>query len=321
MSVKSQYQFNDEDINFDKVSESLAAKFWRGFAYVVALIVVAILLNIVYSLFFDSPRERQVRRENELLQQQYELLSARKQTIDTVFMGVRETDKDIYRVIFETEPIDRDSAQGLFDPYLMLLNRTDENIVHETAGRLDSMITQASENNTRYEVTRIMGENKAEMLPFIPAIQPIENRDLTRTASGFGFRMHPIYEIRKMHSGMDFTAPIGTPVFATADGVVETAARSVRGLGNRIIIDHGYGYKTLYAYMDEFKVRRGNSVRRGDVIGTVGNSGLSAAPHLHYEVHFNEEPVNPVNYYFLEINPEQYDQMILISIKSGQSFD
>jgi len=318
---KSQYRFDQEEINFSKLKNNLGARLWRGFIFVLALIMAAVILNIIYSLFFDTPRERQVRRENELLRQQYEVLNNRKQMIDTVFKDVLATDKDIYRVIFETEPFEEDSAKGFIDPYIMLLSRSNELIVNETAVQLDSLLSYAERTNEEYDITRIQSVNQAEMLVYIPAIQPIENKDLTRTASGFGYRMHPIYEIRKMHSGMDFTAPVGTPVFATADGTVETAAKSVRGQGNRIIIDHGYRYKTLYAYMDALTVRSGQKVKRGDVIGTVGNSGLSAAPHLHYEVHLNGEPVNPVNYYFLELSPDQYDRMILISIKSGQSFD
>lgn len=318
---KSKYRFDQDEINFSKLKDNWGTKLWRGLIFIIGLLLIAIILNVLYSLFFDTPRERQVRRENELLRQQYEVLNNRKQMIDTVFKGVLETDRDIYRVIFETEPIEEDSVQGYIDPYILLLSRSNEQIVYETAKHLDSVLSYAENLNQQYDITRIQSINKAEMLISIPAIQPIENNDLTRTASGFGYRMHPIYEIRKMHSGMDFTAPVGTPVYATADGTVETAARSVRGLGNRIIIDHGFGYKTLYAYMDALLVRNGQKVKRGDVIGTVGNSGLSAAPHLHYEVHLNGTPVNPVNYYFLELTPEQYDRMILLSIKSGQSFD
>ncbi|MBN2697358.1 MAG: M23 family metallopeptidase [Bacteroidales bacterium] len=319
--MNSKYRFNDDHIHFDKVRSNWGVKFWRGLIYVVALVTAAILLNGLYSFFFDSPRERQVKRENELLREQYAILEQRKSTIDTVLHHVRQTDKDIYRVIFETEPIERDSMRALMDPFKLLMNKTNEQIVSETAFRLDTVLARAGMKNLSYDMTRVLGESRREMLPFIPAIQPVENQDLTRTASGFGYRMHPIYEIRKMHTGMDFTAPIGTPVYATADGVVETAVRSVRGMGNRIIINHGYGYKTLYAYMDDLLVREGTRVKRGDVIGTVGNTGLSTAPHLHYEVHLKGKPVNPVNYYFLELTPEQYNQMIMISINSGQSFD
>jgi murein DD-endopeptidase MepM/ murein hydrolase activator NlpD len=167
----------------------------------------------------------------------------------------------------------------------------------------------------------IKGSNRAEMLPAIPAIQPIDNQDLTLVASGFGFRIHPIYKISKMHTGIDFSAPVGTPIYATGDGVVESVTRSGRGLGNRILIDHGFGYKTLYACMDEISVRQGRRVKRGEKIGTVGDSGLSVAPHLHYEVRLNGEQVNPINYFFLELSPRDYDRLILISKMSGQSFD
>ncbi|MCK5068531.1 MAG: M23 family metallopeptidase, partial [Bacteroidales bacterium] len=160
-----------------------------------------------------------------------------------------------------------------------------------------------------------------EMLPCIPAIQPIVNRDLTLIASGYGHRIHPIYKIPKMHNGIDFSAPVGTPVYATGDGVVQVSSQSARGLGNQILIDHGYGYQTLYACMDELSVRRGQQVKRGDLIGTVGDTGLSVAPHLHYEVHLDGEPMNPINYFFLELSPADYDRLILISMMSGQSFD
>jgi murein DD-endopeptidase MepM/ murein hydrolase activator NlpD len=167
-----------------------------------------------------------------------------------------------------------------------------------------------------------MAKNKEEMLASIPAIMPISNKDLTRTASGFGWRIHPIYKIRKFHEGMDFTAPVGTEVYATGDGVVIDVRSSYRqGYGKRVLIDHGYGYITRYAHLDEFNVVRGQRVKRGDVIGFVGNTGLSTAPHLHYEVEKDGEKVNPVHYYFNDLTPQQYEQMIFISSNSGQSFD
>jgi murein DD-endopeptidase MepM/ murein hydrolase activator NlpD len=162
---------------------------------------------------------------------------------------------------------------------------------------------------------------KADILRALPAIQPIRNQDLTRTASGYGYRIHPIYKIKKMHPGIDFTAPTGTEVFATGDATVEVVEMSKRGNGNTIVLNHGSGYKSLYLHLDAFKVKVGQKVNRGDVIAWVGNTGLSVAPHLHYEVELDGNPVNPVNYFFLELSPESYDKMILISIKSGQSFD
>ncbi len=319
--ARSQFKFNPEDLNYDKLDDSLRARVWRIAIYIAAILVIAILLNVAYSLFFDTPRERQIRRENELLLEQYEILSERKRVVDTVMHEIQQIDKDIYRVIFETEPVEPGMNPGNDLNYQNLLHASNEEIVTFTAHKLDSLISHDKSTASMYDVLMIKGENRLDMLPAIPAIQPIENGDLTLIASGYGHRIHPIYKIRKMHTGIDFSAPVGTPVYATADGVVETATRSGRGLGNRIVINHSYGYKTLYAYMEELNVRSGQQVKRGDVIGTVGDTGLSVAPHLHYEVHLNGEPVNPINYFFLELTPEEYDRLILISIMSGQSFD
>ena len=318
---QSQFKFNPKDLNYRKLDDSLGARTWRIVIYVAAVVVIAVLLNVVYSLFFDTPRERQIRRENELLLQEYEALSERKRMVDTVMGEVEQIDRDIYRVIFETEPVQPDVSQASGMTYQNLLLTRDEEIVNSSAHKLDSMITQINRSKSIYDILMIKGENHLEMLPALPGIQPIENRDLTLIASGFGHRIHPIYKIPKMHTGIDFSAPVGTPIYATGGGVVKTVIRSERGLGNQIVIDHGFGYTTLYASMDELNVRQGAEVLRGDQIGTVGDTGLSVAPHLHYEVHLNGEAMNPINYFFLELSPGDYDRLILISMRSGQSFD
>jgi len=318
---QSQFKFNPEDLNFNKLDDSLGARIWRIVIYVAATVVIAVLLNVVYSLFFDTPRERQIRRENEMLLEEYETLSERKRMVDTVMQEVEQIDRDIYRVIFETEPVGPDLSHSSGMTYQKLLHTGDEDIVNNSARKLDSMIRHINRTESLYDMLMIKGENHLEMLPAIPAIQPIENLDLTLIASGFGYRIHPIYKIPKMHKGIDFSAPVGTPVFATGDGVVKTVIRSERGLGNQIIIDHGFGYTSLYASMDALDVRQGAQVKRGDQIGTVGDTGLSVAPHLHYEVHLNGEAMNPINYFFLELSPGDYDRLIVISLMSGQSFD
>ena len=318
---QSQFKYNPKDLNYNKLDDSLGARIWRIAIYVVALMVIAVLLNVGYSLFFDTPRERQIRRENEMLLKEYETLSDRKKVVDTVMQEVEQIDRDIYRVIFETEPVQPDMSQASGLTYQNLLLAQDVDIVNVSARKLDSMIRHFNETESAYDMLMIKGENRSEMLTSIPAIQPIKNRDLTLIASGFGHRIHPIYKIPKMHRGIDFSAPVGTPVYATGDGVVKTVIRSGRGLGNQIIIDHGYGYTTLYASMDELDVRQGAQVKRGDQIGTVGDTGLSVAPHLHYEIHMNGDPMNPINYFFLELSPDDYDRLIVISMMSGQSFD
>jgi murein DD-endopeptidase MepM/ murein hydrolase activator NlpD len=227
----------------------------------------------------------------------------------------------VSEVIFETEPVGMDSNLSTELTFQNLLRASNEEIVLGSAQKLDSLIRNDSLTASLYDKLIIRGENKAEMLPYFPAIQPIENRDLTLIASGFGHRIHPIYKIPKMHNGIDFSAPEGTPVYATGNGVVKVSSRSARGLGNQILIDHGYGYETLFACMDELNVRIGQEVKRGDLIGTVGSTGLSVAPHLHYEVHLDGTAMNPINYFFLELSPSDYDRLILISKMSGQSFD
>lgn len=308
-------------MNFNELDNRFRVRFWRVVSYIFAALFLAVILNVLFLVLFDSPRERMVRNENEELKRQYLILQERKSTVDTVFSEIDKTDENIFRLIFETEPAVTDLQDNTTRSYAALKTLSDNQIVSFTANRLDSVLTKTRHEQFDYDILRIKSEDKAEMLIHIPAIQPVENRDLTRTASGYGYRMHPIYKIPKFHQGMDYTAPVGTPVVATGDGRVEETRTSMRGSGNRIVIDHGYGYKSVYAHLDDIEVRQGRTVERGDVIGTVGNTGLSSGPHLHYEVLFQNEPVNPVNYFFLELPPKTYNTLINISKNSGQSFD
>ena len=317
----AQYKFNPENLNYNKLDNGLRIKFWRILSYIFATFFVAFVLNLLFILLFDSPRERLLRKENEELLEQYQLLLERKAIVDTVFNEINQTDEKIFKLIFETEQ-SRSSIDELSSIRFASLDAySDQYIVTQTAIKLDSMLGKSRKEERDYDYLRIKAKDKIEMLSHIPAIQPIENTNLTRTASGFGYRMHPIYKITMFHEGIDFTAQVGTLVFATADGVVEEITRSRRGSGNQIVINHGYGLKTVYAHLNEIRVRENREVKRNDVIGTVGNSGLSSGPHLHYEVLFNGDAVNPINFFFLELTPEKYEQMILISKNSGQSFD
>lgn len=308
-------------MNFDQLDNRFRVRFWRVIAYIIAGLFAAFILNIIYIALFDSPKERMVRNENEDLKRQFQILLDRKATVDTVFKEINKTDESIFRLIFETEPAESNVGDFQTITYSQLKNYSNEQIVTSTAIRLDSLLGKMRNEELDYDILRIKSEDKSEMLPYIPAIQPIENEDLARTASGYGYRMHPIYKIRKFHEGMDYTAPVGTPVFATAFGTVELVTRTRRGSGNQIVINHGYGLKSVYAHLNAIHVRQGRTVSRGDIIGTVGNTGLSSGPHLHYEVLFNNTAVNPVNFYFMELSPDDYDKMITLSKNSGQSFD
>ena len=286
--------------------------------------LLAIGYYVIFALFFDSPKEKVLQREMNQMTLQYELMQKKLGRMDDVLSNLEETDDNIYRTIFEVEPIPgsiREAGMGGINRYSELEGFENDEIVIKTAKALDKIRKKMYVQSRSYDDLIELARNKEEMIASIPAIQPISNKDLKRTASGWGMRIHPIYKIRIFHYGLDFTAPRGTEIYATGDGKVTSVRRSKRGYGNHIVIDHGYSFETLYAHMTSFNVKRGHKVKRGDVIGFVGSSGTSTAPHLHYEVHKNHKKVNPINYFYNDLTAEEYDRMIEISMKSGQTFD
>jgi murein DD-endopeptidase MepM/ murein hydrolase activator NlpD len=320
----SRYKFNPESLSFDKVKLGFKAVLLRSLAYFVGSLLVAVVYYIVFAIFFNSPKEKALLREIDQLTLQYDLIQRDMTNLEKVIVQLQETDDNLYRTIFEAEPIPvtlREGGVGGVNRYKELEGYNNSDIVIETTKKLDRMRKQIYIQSKSFDELIVLAKKKEEMLSAVPAILPINNKDLTRTASGFGNRVHPIYKIIKFHSGMDFTAPTGTDIYATGDGVIATVQSSKRGWGNHIIINHGYGYSTIYAHLDGFNAQSGQKVERGDVIGFVGNTGLSIAPHLHYEVKLNGINVDPVNYYFNDLTPEEYERMIEIASKTGQSFD
>jgi murein DD-endopeptidase MepM/ murein hydrolase activator NlpD len=247
--------------------------------------------------------------------------------IDLVLADLQQRDDNIYRVIFETDPIPstvRKAGFGGTNKYAHLEGMSNSKLLIATSKKLDILSKEAYIQSKSFDEVMKMALNKEEMLASIPAVQPITNRDLKRTASGWGYRFHPIYKVRKMHWGMDFTAPVGTPIFATGNGtVIETSGsqKSRSDFGLCVVIDHGFGYQTLYGHMNGFNVKEGQKVKRGEIIGYVGNSGASTAPHVHYEVHKDGQRVNPSFYYFKDLTAEEYDKMVAISSNIGQTLD
>lgn len=321
---KYKYKYNPRTVSYEKVELTWKDKFMRFLTYFAATLVLAVLYNLIFSAFFNTPKEKELMRENNQLELQYEMLNEQFDRVEKVLKDLKERDNNIYRVIFETEPIPssvRQAGYGGSDRYEDLRSMENSDLIIKTNQRLDKLSKQLYVQSKSYDEIISMAKNKEKMLSSIPAIMPVSNKDLTRTASGYGWRIHPIYKIRKFHEGMDFTAPTGTEVYATGDGVIEVVKSSKRGYGKRVVIDHGFGYKTRYAHLNEFNVRRGQEVKRGEVIGYVGSSGLSVAPHLHYEVMKGNKNVNPVDYYFNDLTPKQYEKMIFISSNSGQSLD
>jgi hypothetical protein len=322
---KSKYRYNTESLSYDKVRPSLKKRLLILVSYLSILFVIAILLNLFYSSVFDTPTEKALIRENSLLNNQFEILSQKVGHLETVLEDIEKRDDNIYRTIFNADPIPhsvRDAGTGGVNRYVYLEGYDNSDKIIETAKRLDHLSKAVYVQSKSYDDVIEMARNREKQLSSLPAIQPISNKDLTRTASGWGYRIHPIYKIRKFHHGMDFTAPTGTEVYSTADGTIEIIERSRRGYGNKLVIDHGFGYKTLYAHLENFNnLREGQVVKRGDIIAYVGSTGLSTAPHLHYEVHMNGKKINPINYYFEDLNAEEYDLMITLSMRPGQSYD
>ncbi len=296
----------------------------RLFAYFIGSVLLAVVYGGLFTAIVDFPKEKALKREIAQMQLQYDRINRDMSNVEKVLAHLQENDDNLYRTIFEAEPIAaslRGVGIGGVNRYEELEGYDNSTVVIETAMRLDKIRKKVYVQSKSFDELKAMASEKEEMLRRIPAIQPISNKDLKRTASGWGYRIHPIYKIRKFHWGMDFTAPTGTEIYATGDGTIKRVIKSRRGYGLHIVIDHGYGYTTTYAHMNRFNVKQGQKIKRGDVIGFVGSTGLSTAPHLHYEVALNGKKVDPANYYFNDLTPDEYERMIELSMRSGQSFD
>ncbi|MGC1391278.1 MAG: M23 family metallopeptidase [Bacteroidales bacterium] len=320
----TKYKFDPDSLSFDKVRLGIKAMFLRFLAYFIGSLVIALIYWVIYASFFDSPKEKALKREVEQMTIQYDLIHREMANVESVLEDLQKTDDNLYRSIFDAEPIPstlREGGIGGVNRYEALEGYNNSNLVIETATRLDKIRKKVVVQSKSFENLVKLAENKEDMLRSVPAIIPISNKDLTRTASGFGWRIHPFYKISKFHYGMDFTAPLGTDVYATGNGTVVDISSSQRGLGKHIIINHGFGYISIYAHLSNFNVRVGQKVQRGDIIGFVGSTGMSVANHLHYEIKLNGVNVDPVNYYFEDLSAAEYEKMIEIASKTGQSFD
>ena len=321
---ESKYRYNTQTLSYEKVDKTTKDKLVKGLAFVVSGLIFSVLSLFISYTYIDSPKEKQMRRENDQLALQYEILQKRTDALSQVLEDIQNRDDNIYRVIFEAEPIPlniRKSGLGGVNRYKSLEGYNNSELVIEASKRIDQLEKQLYVQSKSFDEVYELAMQKEKMLASIPAIQPVSNKELKRMASGYGNRIHPIYKTKKFHAGMDFTAPTGTEIYATGNGKIIEVKKSRRGWGNHIVIDHGYGYETVYAHLSRFNVRKGQYIKRGEIIGYVGNTGTSTAPHLHYEVHKNGKPVNPVNFYFNDLSASQFEEMINLSATTNQSFD
>ena len=325
--AKSKYRFNPESLSFDRIERSFKSKFFRFLAYLVSSVVIGGGLLLVISLFYDLPKERMLKRENKYLLTKYEMLSKKMDQAISVLDDIQNRDDNIYRVIFEAEPIpssQRNAGFGGVNRYADLEGYRNSDIVSEMAKTLDEIMNKIYVQSRSYDEVFEMAKNNEEMVASIPSIRPIAIDEYKRISSHFRHRRtHPILKVIRPHEGVDFTAPRGTPVHVTGDGVVEAIKinRTRSGYGTYILVNHGFSYQTFYAHMERVHVKVGQKLKRGDIIGEVGNTGLSVAPHLHYEVRKNERKIDPINFFFQDITPEDYQRMIEYSRLTGQALD
>jgi len=321
---KVKYFYNTQTLKYEKLVVSLRVKILRILGFLSAAIVTGALFLTVSYRFLDSPKEKSLRAELDNMRENFDGLKGRMNEIKGKLTELEKRDNEIYRVIFEASPIPDSTREGKIDKdeeASQLSSFASSDIIASTAGLLKELVNRVQAQSKSYEEIDELVKNKQKMLVSIPAIQPVANKDLNRIASGFGYRIDPIYKTVKFHAGLDFSAPSGTPIYATGDGVVEEASLSDVGYGNHVVIRHGYGYKTLYGHMLRMKVKTGQAVKRGDVVGWVGSTGKSTGPHCHYEVIKNGDKVDPVYFFFNDLTPEEFDRMLKIARSGNQSFD
>jgi murein DD-endopeptidase MepM/ murein hydrolase activator NlpD len=321
---KIKYFYNTNTLRYEKLVTPLRVKLLRLFGFISAFLVTAGLVIWVYTKFIPKPKDSIAYERMRIINEDYKNLSAKLKTVEQQMAELEKRDNDVYRSIFEANPLP-DSARAMLTEkskeFEKVNSMNDAQLSKDIAAQLNNVSARIAYQSNSYGAIEKLIKNQDQKLASIPAIQPVSNKDLSRVASGFGMRIHPIYGIPKMHNGLDFTSPQGTPIYATGDGKI-TMAGPGTGTGNHVIINHGYGYETVYMHMVRIKVRAGQQVKRGEVIGWVGSTGASTGPHLHYEVHINNHAVDPVYFFYNDLNAEQYDRMLKIAATgSANSFD
>ena len=324
---KIKYYYDSDTLSYRKVERGKSYYFFKTLMFVVSSTGVGIACYLFGSQFFKSPDYKNVKSQNEYLSTQLEDAQAEIDQLATVIADVEQRDNTIYRIYFDANPISdeqRNAGFGGVNRYKEFEGYTNSGKVIELRKSLDKLKKRVAIQSSSLDEIAKLAASKEELLASIPAIQPVRNQDLTRMASGYGYRTDPFNKTRKFHYGMDFTAPRGTPIFATGDGVIVRADSNSSGFGNHIRIDHGFGYISLYAHLrrnDPYNVKKGQKVKRGDIIGYVGSTGRSQAPHLHYEVYKDGKRINPINFYYGNLSPEEFNALLKKSQQENISLD
>lgn len=326
MAKKVKYYFDTESLAYRKIKTKLSKKLGYIGLFLLASSLFGFLcfVALLNTSLLDTPKDRLQAREIETMKLRYAILNKKMDVIDEVLVEIAERDNSVYRAYFNTAPIpseQRKAGFGGVNRYKELEGYNNSDLVVNTSKRVDIISKELAIQSKSLDEILKLAKEKNQLLAAIPAIQPIKNEQMKRLASGFGYRNDPFTKVRKMHEGMDFTASTGTPIFATGDGVVISADNAKSGYGNHIEIRHGYGYLTLYGHLSKYKCRKGQAVKRGDIIGYVGSTGRSEAPHLHYEVHKDGKAVNPINFYYGNISAAEYVAISKLANQENQSLD
>ena len=322
--AKVKYYYDSEKLAYRKITPKKRKKFGFAALFIVAsalfgFLSFVVLLNVPY---FKTPNDRVQQREIENLRLNYSILNKKLEQLQVVADQMADRDNNLYRTYFNTTPItEEERKSGYKNNYVALQGYNNSELVIRTTKKVDVLSKELAIQSKSLDAILKLAEAKQDFLASIPAIQPVQNEKLRHVASGFGYRTDPFTKARKMHEGMDFTAKTGTPIFASGDGIVARADNSASGFGNHIVIRHGYGYESLYAHLSKYKCRAGQRVKRGDIIGYVGSTGRSEAPHLHYEVHKNGKVVNPLNFYYGSISEVEYVAISNAANQENQSLD
>lgn len=321
---KVKYRYNPNTLSYEKVELSFWQKLVKALPFIGAALVFAVIVTVIAFTFIKSPREKAYLREIEQLKTQYKHLETEMEQTNQVLTMLEQRDEKLYRVVLEANAYPENKRKlgtGGSNQYADLEGYDNSELIITSTRKLDEIQKRLYAQSKSFDELVELAKRKDKMLKCIPAIIPIANREVTAHTGAFGWRIDPIYRTRQFHSGMDFPCKTGTKIRTTGDGVVENVENGYWGYGNIVLVNHGFGYKTMYAHLSGFNVKKGQKVKRGDIIGFAGSTGKSTAPHLHYEVIKNGEKVNPVNYYFSDLNPKEYEEMIKASQNSGVSFD
>lgn len=321
---KIKYYYNTNTLRYEKLEVPLRVKLLRIFGFIAAALVTAALISYFAFQFVGSPNEKLLRMQNERLKDRYTSLNAKARALEKQMDELEKRDNDVYRAIFEASPIpDSARAKQMEDAkeIATIEGMANNELFSSLVNTLNLLGSRVKVQDNSYKQIDGLIKNKEQLLSHTPAIQPVSNKDLNRIASGFGYRIDPVYKTVKMHAGLDFAAPQGTPIYATANGTVSVAGNKGNGYGNHVIINHGYGYETLYGHMVKVKANAGQKVSRGEVIGWVGSTGKSTGPHCHYEVHKKGNKIDPVYFFYNDLSPEQFDRLLKQAASSNQSFD